>query len=123
MDIKPLSLNSVSNVGFGLLTPSAENRLFNSRYIEGQELNTALRLSTDEDFILNYEKNRFELSAVNYQYSFVFPDPKNKFPKIELMNAILDKMAEIKEKFSVLPSRKEKLSLKDYNIQKDIYES
>ena len=117
MNIKSVGLNSVQNINFGLITDSAQDRLYPQRYIRpDKELDTLLKIINDDDFILHHDnkKNRFEIYATDYQTSYFFPDPKNKFPKLELMEAILDKMADMKKKFHNIPKREEKLTLNDF---------
>lgn len=118
MNIKSVGLNSFQNTSFGLITDNALNRFYPQRYIQkGKELDTFLKIINDNDFILNHndKKARFELYATNYQTSYFFPDPKDKFPKIELMEAILDKMAKMKKKFHYLPKRATKMTLMEFN--------
>ena len=82
-----------------------------------KEKNIAENLSVNDDFILHHDnkKNQFAIYSIDYQTSFIFKDPKDKLPKVELMEAILDKMADMKKKLHSLPKREEKLSLSEFN--------
>ncbi len=124
MNIKSIDFRPVKNTSFGLITEKAKERLQNGRHysnyfdMNGEDENTAInKLSDDNDFILHYNprKNKFELSSVNYNLSFLFADPKDKFSNIDLLNALFDKMSQMKKKFQPKIKREQKLDLNVFN--------
>ena len=124
-----MKINCINPIGknltnFGMVTQKAAERFEKGKNysnffdLNGEDTAIALnKLSADKDFILNYNprNNKFELYSVNYNSSFMFPDPKDKFSNIELLDAILKKMGEMKAGFSKACERKQKLTLEIFN--------